>query len=197
MNIFIQDRELNTSPAYLRPGYAFGGSCLPKDLRAILSLARAQNVDMPVLSQVLVSNENHIDRAFKAITQRPRCKVAFFGLAFKPGTDDLRESPLVALAERLIGRGYELAIVDAFVNTARLTGANREFVEREIPHLDRLMTSDARAALNGADIVVIGHSGREEIDAIRESATAQFILDLVGVKELSGLPGVIYEGICW
>lgn len=197
MRIFCEDRDLNLSAAYLRPGYAFGGSCLPKELRAVQSLARSRHIDLPMLSQVLTSNQKHIDQAFEMISRHGRSKVAMFGLAFKSGTDDLRESPLVMLAERLIGKGYDLAIFDRYVEAARLTGANREYIEREIPHFERLMAGDPAKALNGSKIVVIGHVGPEEIAAIRESHNGRRIVDLQGVPEIQQLPGVDYEGICW
>ena len=197
MRIFREDRELNISPAYLRPGYAFGGSCLPKELRALQGLARSRHIDLPMLSQVLPSNQKHIEQAFEMITRRGRCKVALFGLAFKPGTDDLRESPLVLLAERLIGKGYELAIFDRDVESARLTGSNRDYIEQEIPHFEQLMAADAMQALDGAKVVVIGHAGAEEVAAISASHQGRAIIDLQGVREIENLPGVDYEGICW
>src|SRR3546814_4395048 len=124
MRIFCQDHDLNISPAYLRPGFAFGGSCLPKELRAIVDMAKAENLQLPMLANVLASNEQHIDRAFEMIQRRGRRKVALLGLAFKPGTDDLRESPLVSLAERLIGKGYELAIFDRDRKSTRLNSSH-------------------------------------------------------------------------
>ena len=197
MAIFCQDRELNISPAYLRPGFAFGGSCLPKELRALQSLGREQNVAMPMLAQLLNSNQEHIERAFQMITAHGRHKIALFGLAFKPGTDDLRESPLVTLAERLIGRGYELAIFDRNVDLARLVGANREFIDREIPHLEGLLAGEPAEALSDARTVVIGHAGPEEKAAIAAAHQGRNIVDLQGVKEIQQLDGVRYEGICW
>jgi GDP-mannose 6-dehydrogenase len=197
MQIFCDDRTLNISPAYLRPGFAFGGSCLPKDLRALLYLARSRDVDVPMLAQLLNSNERHIDRAYRQITAFGRGKVALFGLAFKPGTDDLRESPLVALAERLIGKGYDIAVFDRDVELARLTGANREFIDREIPHLERVMAASPAAVLDGAGVIVIGHVGPEEIDAIGRHHAGRPIIDLQGVKALQDLPGGRYQGICW
>lgn len=197
MRIFCEDRDLNVSAAYLRPGYAFGGSCLPKELRALQSLARSRHIDLPMLSQVLNSNQAQIDRAFEMISRHGRSKVAMFGLAFKPGTDDLRESPLVLLAERLIGKGYDLAVFDRYVEAARLTGANRDYIEREIPHFERLITADPAKALNGSKIVVIGHAGPDEVAAIKGSHKGRTIIDLQGVREIQQLPEVDYEGICW
>lgn len=197
MRIFCEDRDLNISPAYLRPGYAFGGSCLPKELRALQALARSRHLDLAMLAQVLPSNQRHIEQAFEMISRRGRSRVALFGLAFKPGTDDLRESPLVRLAERLIGKGYELSVFDRSVESARLVGSNLEYIEREIPHFQRLMAADPARALDGAKVIVIGHVGPEEITAIRGAYKGRAIIDLQGVREIQDLPGVDYEGICW
>lgn len=197
MRIFCEDRALNISPAYLRPGFAFGGSCLPKDIRAFLSLARDQDVDLPFIENLLSSNEQHIDRAFHMIAKGGRRKVALFGLAFKPGTDDLRESPLVVLAERLIGKGFELAIFDRNVDIARLVGSNRDYIDREIPHMERLLQPTPDATLEGAQVIVIGHAGKPEIAAISASHAGRTIIDLQGVKELEQLTGADYQGICW
>jgi GDP-mannose 6-dehydrogenase len=196
MEIFCKDRVLNISPAYLRPGYAFGGSCLPKDLRAFLHRARSLDVETPLLSQLLPSNGRHIDRAFDLIAGNGRGRIALFGLAFKSGTDDLRESPLVTLSERLIGKGYELRIFDPDVNTARLTGANREFIEREIPHIDRLMQPDVASTLEGADSIVIAKLGKRETEAIAARKPAVPIIDLQGTHDLA-LRSLDYRGLCW
>jgi GDP-mannose 6-dehydrogenase len=197
MEIFCQDGDLNISRAYLRPGFAFGGSCLPKDLRAILSLAKSNNIELPFLSSILRSNETHIERAFRLVTSRPRGNVAFFGLSYKAGTDDLRESPLVVLAERLIGRGYELSIVDKNIDIARLTGVNKEFIMREIPHLERLIVRDPVEAIASSDIVVICHADKEAVTAIMNNCENRLIVDLQGLKELQASSGAEYEGICW
>jgi GDP-mannose 6-dehydrogenase len=197
MRIFCEDRDLNISPAYLRPGFAFGGSCLPKELRAIADMAKVSHLDLPMLTSVLTSNERHIDRAFEMIQRRGRRKVALFGLAFKPGTDDLRESPLVTLAERLIGKGYELAIFDRSVDLARLTGTNLEYIEREIPHLDRLVNNSVADTLTGAETIVIGHAPKDAVAAIAAAAPGRCVIDLQGIGELQALDGVDYEGICW
>ncbi|MBM3491148.1 MAG: hypothetical protein FJX68_11995 [Alphaproteobacteria bacterium] len=184
LEIFCQDRELNISPAYLRPGFAFGGSCLPKDLSALLGLARRQNLVLPVLAGVLASNEAHVERALELIRRHGRRRLALFGLAFKRDTDDLRASPLVTLAERLIGKGYELAIHDPHVEASRLTGKDREFIEREIPHFARLLAPSAEAALAGAELVVVGHAAPEAVAAIARSAGLRAIVDLQGIGEL-------------
>ena len=195
--LFCEDRVLNISPAYLRPGFAFGGSCLPKDIRSFLALAASADVAAPFLRQVLPGNQATIERAFAMVTAHPRQPVALFGLAFKPGTDDLRESPFVALAERLIGRGYDLHIFDRHVQTARLTGSNRAFIEREIPHLERLLAADPAAALDGATLAIIGHVGAEDRPALFAALAGKQVIDLAGIQGLADLPGITYQGFCW
>ena len=197
LEIFCRDTVLNISPAYLRPGFAFGGSCLPKDLRALLHLAKSLDVETPLLSQLLPSNGCHIDRAFDMVTWNGRCRIALFGLTFKAGTDDLRESPLVTLSERLIGKGYELRIFDPDLNTARLMGANSEYIQREIPHIDRLLQPDVLSTLEGAGTIVLGKVGRRDLEMIGAAAPGVPIIDLQGARgtSLAGAPG--YRGICW
>jgi GDP-mannose 6-dehydrogenase len=195
--LFRQDGTLNISPAYLRPGFAFGGSCLPKDVRSFLALANAKDVAAPFLSQVLASNQTIIERTYEEILRLGRQRVSLFGLAFKEGTDDLRESPFVLLAERLLGKGFDLRIFDRSVQVARLVGSNRLYIEREIPHIERLMVEDAAAALEGSRIAVIGHIGAEDRPALLAALTDQTVLDLAGVKELEERAGIAYRGICW
>jgi GDP-mannose 6-dehydrogenase len=195
--LFCEDHTLNISPAYLRPGFAFGGSCLPKDVRSFLSLADRKSISAPFLDRILPSNTAVIERAFAEIARHGRQRVALFGLAFKQGTDDLRESPLVMLAERLIGRGYELSIFDRSVNVARLLGSNRSYIEQEIPHIERLMAASPEAALDGARVVVVGHVGRDDRAALVRGLSDQLVLDLTGVAELEAHPTVRYQGLCW
>lgn len=197
MKIFMEDQDLNISTAYLRPGFAFGGSCLPKELRAISYLARQHNVRLPMLTHLLESNENHIARAFEMVQRRGRRRVALFGLAFKPNTDDLRESPLVTLAETMLGKGLELAIYDNSIEIGRLTGSNREFIEREIPHLERIMAKSPEEALEGAATIIYGHGTERALAAIIACARGRTIIDLQGVPALRDIDGVDYEGICW
>ena len=199
LRIFCEDDILNISRAYLRPGFAFGGSCLPKDLRALLHLSIRNDVEIPMLQHVLASNQRHIERAFQMIEACPGRKAALFGLAFKPGTDDLRESPLVALAERMIGRGYDVRIHDPFVDEARLTGANKEFIDREIPHLGALLDADAKAVLDGAGIIVLGHASDSALDDIAAASGAHdaHLVDLKGVDRLREAFGARYRGVCW
>ena len=195
--LLCEDRVLNVSPAYLKPGFAFGGSCLPKDVRSFLSLADARNLSAPFLKQLLPSNQAIIDRAYDAIERHGRQPISLFGLAFKQGTDDLRESPFVRLAERLIGRGYDLRIYDRFVQVARLMGANRSFIEKEIPHLERLMVISPEAALSSSRVAVIGHVAPEDRPALLAALSGHVVIDLAGMDALRAVPGIAYEGLCW
>jgi GDP-mannose 6-dehydrogenase len=159
MEIFRADHKLNVSPVYLRPGFAFGGSCLPKDLRALTHTARRAGVTVPVLEAILPSNEIAVRRAVDSVLATGKKSVALLGLAFKPGTDDLRESPLVELAERLIGKGFELRVHDPEVALGRLHGSNRAFLEEKLPHVDRLLLPTVEEAVGPSHVVVVGHSG--------------------------------------
>ena len=196
MKIFCQDTQLNISPAYLRPGFAFGGSCLPKEVKGFLTLARDRDIAVPAIHGLLESNDAHIKSAYRLIARDGRRRVALFGLAFKPGTDDMRDSPLVMLAEQLLGKGFELQIFDRFVKLSRLLGKNKEFVEREIPHLDRLLRETPEAALADAEVIVVGHADPEARRAIVAAAAGKRIIDLSGYAELREA-GAEYEGICW
>ena len=197
MRIFCQDTQLNISSAYLRPGFAFGGSCLPKEVKGFLMLAREKDVPIPALSGLLESNDAHIDRAYNMIARDGRRKVALFGLAFKPGTDDMRDSPLVTLAERLLGKGFDLSIYDNFVKISRLLGKNKEFIDREIPHLNRLLQETPERVLAGAQVIVIGHADPVARKAIVAAAAGRRIIDLSGYAELREAGAAEYEGICW
>jgi GDP-mannose 6-dehydrogenase len=161
MDIVTQDRKLNISPVYLRPGFAFGGSCLPKDLRALTFAAREATIPVPVLDAVIPSNEVQIRRALEAVLATGKRRVALLGLAFKSGTDDLRESPLLELAKRFIGEGLELTIHDPAVSLARLIGTNRAFLEENLPHINRLLCESVEAAIADAEVIVIGHATDE------------------------------------
>ncbi|MBL8276146.1 MAG: UDP-glucose/GDP-mannose dehydrogenase family protein [Pelomonas sp.] len=195
--LFCEDKQLNISKAYLRPGFAFGGSCLPKEVKGFLTIARERGVDIPVLGSLLNSNEAHIGRAYELIASAGRKPVALFGLAFKPGTDDLRDSPLVVLAERLLGKGFDLAIYDKFVKIARLLGKNKEYIDREIPHLDKLLQETPDAALARAEIVVVGHADAETRQRIIALAKGARVVDLNGYADLRAAGFAQYEGICW
>ncbi|PYS95477.1 MAG: GDP-mannose dehydrogenase [Acidobacteria bacterium] len=178
MRIVLQDRKLNVSEAYLRPGFAFGGSCLPKDLRALLYAARAADLAPPLLGAVLPSNEAQVRRAVQMVLETRRRKVGVVGLAFKPGTDDLRESPMVALVEALIGKGCDVRILDRSVAIARLVGANRRYIEQEIPHIASLMCQDLEALLAHAELLVIGNAGEEAADVLAAAGPRHLLVDL-------------------
>lgn len=195
--LLCEDKVLNVSSAYLRPGFAFGGSCLPKDVRSFLALADEKNLAAPFLKQLLPGNQAIIDRAFEAITRHGRVPISLMGLAFKQGTDDLRESPFVQLAERLLGRGYELRIYDRSVQVARLMGANRAYIDKEIPHLERLMVAAPEAALAASRVVVIGHVAPEDRPSVLANLAGKIVIDLAGMDALRTLPDITYEGLCW
>ena len=197
MRIFTADTKLNISPTYLRPGFAFGGSCLPKDLRALVHHARHADVDLPILQSILPSNDEQVQRVIDLITAADVRRVGLFGLGFKAGTDDLRESPLVELAEKLLGRGFELLIYDNQVSVSRLLGANRAYVEERIPHLSRLMAASAESVAVHGDVCVLGTPDPDAIAAIQR-ANSSLVIDLVrpeGAAELSHRPG--YVGVAW
>jgi GDP-mannose 6-dehydrogenase len=196
MDIFCQDTKLNLSPYYLRPGFAFGGSCLPKDLRALLYRAKTLDVELPILASVLPSNALQVERALRAVVEAGNPKVGVLGFSFKAGTDDLRESPVVELAERLIGKGYDLRVYDDNVNLARLHGANRDYILHRIPHISRLMVGSVDEVLAHAGTLVIGNASPEFRDVPKLLRGGQSIVDLVRVTNASSVAGV-YEGICW
>src|SRR5207249_92823 len=178
MRVFLMDHKLNISEAYLRPGFAFGGSCLPKDLRALVSAGRAADLPSPVLSAILPSNELQVRRAIEAVLGTRKRRVGVVGLAFKPGTDDLRESPMVALVEALIGKGLDVRVIDPNVAVARLVGANRRYIEEEIPHIASLMCESVEAMLDHAEVLVIGSASEEARRALAASRPEHIVVDL-------------------
>lgn len=194
MEVFCQDTKLNLSPYYLKPGFAFGGSCLPKDLRAMNHKAKELDVNLPMLSSILSSNQLQIERAGDLVLRTGFKKVGVLGLSFKPNTDDLRESPLVTLVERLIGKGLKLSIYDREVELARLFGANKEFIENEIPHISSLMCKELQEVIDNSEVIIIGKKD-EEFRAIAE-ASGRVIIDLVRLIEREE-SRENYQGICW
>jgi GDP-mannose 6-dehydrogenase len=178
MRVFRLDHKLNISAAYLTPGFAFGGSCLPKDLRALLCMSRVHAVDVPVLSAVLPSNEGQVRRSVEAVLQTRRRRVGVIGLAFKPDTDDLRESPMVALVETLIGKGYDVRVHDPNVVMARLQGANRRYIETEIPHIATLLCPDLDDLIAHAEVLVIGAASEDAVQALGKAGPQHTIIDL-------------------
>jgi GDP-mannose 6-dehydrogenase len=196
--IFTSDTTLNISKAYLTPGFAFGGSCLPKDLRALVYCAKHRDLRLPLLESILPSNTEHIERAVEIILRSGKRKVGMLGLSFKPGTDDLRESPLVHLAKRLLGEGCELQIWDPSVALGRLIGSNRQFIEDEIPHIGSLLRDDAASLIHSSEIVVLGTKTLNKEALRNELRPSQRLLDLVNIEKVlrcNNQPG--YEGICW
>ena len=196
MNIFCQDRKLNISPAYLSPGFAFGGSCLPKDLRALSYQAKMHDLHLPILTSILPSNEMQISRGLELILKNGHSRVGILGFSFKAGTDDLRESPLIEVIERLIGKGYDLRIYDKNVNIASLVGANRDFILNRIPHISKLMVHDIDTVLNHAQTIVIGNKDPDFSKVPERLHKGQVLIDFVGIIEKRSENGK-YDGICW
>ena len=196
MALFCEDNLLNISAKYLRPGFAFGGSCLPKDLRSLLYLARTENIDIPLLSGALTSNRLSINEAVDRVVAGDGRRIALLGLSFKSGSDDLRESPYVDLAETLLGKGYDVRIHDPILNPSSLLGSNRRYVESKLPHLKRILTSSAREAITGADAAIVSFSTPEIVEALLEYPPSR-IIDLNGQlgSDLELLDG--YEGFSW
>ena len=195
MEIFCLDKKLNISPAYLMPGFAFGGSCLPKDLRAINYRAKELDVELPVLGSILTSNRLQVERAVQMVTKTGKKKIGVLGFSFKAGTDDLRESPMVTLIETLIGKGYKLSLYDRDVSLARLFGANKEFIEREIPHISTLMRGSIDEVVGDAEVIVIGNKVEEFRDVQSELKAGQVLIDLV--RLFDDVSNETYQGICW
>jgi GDP-mannose 6-dehydrogenase len=194
MEVFCRDTKLNLSPYYLKPGFAFGGSCLPKDLRALTHRAKEEDVSVPMLDSILVSNQRQIERAVEMVLRTGRKKVGVLGLSFKPNTDDLRESPMVTLVERLIGKGLKLAIYDREVELARLFGANREFIENEIPHISSLMRKELEGVIDDSEVIVIGK--RDEEFRSLAGSSGRYVIDLVRLIERDETKES-YQGVCW
>jgi GDP-mannose 6-dehydrogenase len=197
MEIFKADRKLNISGAYLTPGFCFGGSCLPKDLRALIHRAKGSHVEVPILESVLRSNEVHFRRTYELLTANGRSRIGLFGLAFKPGTDELRESPFVELAERLIGKGYDLRIYDPSIHLPSLTGTNREYIEEHLPHLKRLLAETAGEVVEHAETCIVA-SRHAEVGRAIAAAHGRMIIDLVRLPNTSELErSAEYHGVAW
>ncbi|OBV40653.1 nucleotide sugar dehydrogenase [Janthinobacterium psychrotolerans] len=195
MDIFCQDTKLNLSPYYMKPGFAFGGSCLPKDVRALTYKARTLDLDLPLLNSILPSNQKQVEKGVKMIVDKGARKVGILGFSFKAGTDDLRESPLVDVIEYLLGKGYELKLYDKNVNLAALTGANQDYILNHIPHISKLMVDNMQDVLDFADTIVIGNGAAEFKTVPASIKPHQHIVDLVRIsKDQSGEQ---YDGICW
>lgn len=196
MKIFCRDEKLNISSAYLMPGFAFGGSCLPKDLRALTYQAKIHDLELPIISSILPSNELQVARGVQLITDKGHKRIGVLGFSFKAGTDDLRESPMIEVIERLIGKGYDLRIYDKNVNIASLVGANRDFILNRIPHISRLMVGDIGAVLDHAQTVVIGNKDPDFQSVPRRLNDDQVLVDFVRITDRRSGNGN-YDGICW
>jgi GDP-mannose 6-dehydrogenase len=197
MDLVCKDRQLNISPVYLKPGFAFGGSCLPKDLRATLHFAKTRDVELPVHAHILPSNRVHIDHAIAKVLESGRRRIGMIGLSFKTGTDDLRESPLVILAEHFIGKGLDLLVYDPEVHLSNLLGANRRFIEKHVPHIGTLMRRDIADVIAASDLLVVGLNDAGTVGALRKHARAdQVVVDVAGIADRRGLRAE-YVGLCW
>ncbi len=196
MAIFCKDTKLNLSPYYMKPGFAFGGSCLPKDVRALTYKAKSLDLELPLLSSLMPSNQLQIQKGFDMITAYGRKRLGFLGFAFKAGTDDLRESPLVEVIEALLGKGYEMKLFDRNVNLAALTGANKDYILNHIPHISRLMVDSMQEVLEFAEVIVIGNGAAEFKTVLDELRPGQVVVDLVRVVPNKSETGR-YDGICW
>ncbi|PYQ77127.1 MAG: GDP-mannose dehydrogenase [Acidobacteria bacterium] len=197
MDIFCRDEKLNLSSCYLKPGFAFGGSCLPKDVRALQYRAKELDVELPVISQILPSNRLQIQQAFDQVMETGRKKIGLFGFSFKAGTDDLRESPIVILAEQLLGKGLSLCIYDKNVSLAKLVGSNKEYIEKQIPHLSSLLCNAVDEVIEKSEVIVVGNQSPEFADALRKCRADQIIIDLVRLPIYGSLLQADYRGICW
>jgi GDP-mannose 6-dehydrogenase len=197
MDVFCRDEKLNLSPYYLKPGFAFGGSCLPKDVRALQYRAKEVDVDMPVIASILPSNRLQIQHAFDQVMETGKQRIGLLGFSFKAGTDDLRESPIVILAEALLGKGRTLSIYDRNVSVARLVGTNKAYIDGQIPHLSSLLCDSLEDVIDGSEVIVVGNRSPEFADALKQARADQIIIDLVRLPVSGALLEADYRGICW
>ena len=197
MEIFCLDTKLNLSPYYLKPGFAFGGSCLPKDVRAIVHKARLLDIETPVLGAILESNKKQIEKVVRQLCFFKGRTLGFLGLSFKHGTDDLRESPMVELIETMLGKGFDIRICDQHVSIARLVGSNKEYIEQEIPHISSLMCDTPKELIDRSDVIVVGNYCEEFNEALnRHVDNRHVVIDLVRIARQPTFKGE-YRGICW
>jgi len=197
MDIFCRDEKLNLSAYYMKPGFAFGGSCLPKDVRALQYRAKELDVDLPVIQSILPSNRLQIQRAIDEVLETGRKQVGILGFSFKAGTDDLRESPMVILAEALLGKGIKLCIYDRNVSLARLVGSNKQYIEEQIPHLSSLLCESIDDVIDRSEVIVIGNQAPEFAKALARCRRNQIVIDLVRLPIVGSLLAAEYRGICW
>jgi len=197
MDIFCRDDKLNLSPYYLKPGFAFGGSCLPKDVRALQYRAKEMDVELPLISQILPSNKAQIQHALDQILETGKKNIGLLGFSFKAGTDDLRESPIVILAEALLGKGVSLKIYDKNVSMAKLVGANKDYIVKQIPHLSSLLCNTIDEVIQGSEVIVVGNQAPEFAQAVMACGPNQIVIDLVRLPIYGSLMKADYRGICW
>jgi GDP-mannose 6-dehydrogenase len=197
MRLFLRDTKLNVSPAYLLPGFAFGGSCLPKDLRAIASRARARNLELPVLQSVMRSNDVHVEAAVHLIERLKQRRVGVLGLSFKAGTDDLRESPILRVIGTLVGKGYSMLLHDPHIDMERVLGANRRFVEDEVPYLPACLRASVREVVEGSEIVVVANGATEYREVGALLGPGQVLVDLVHAVDRESVKRAEYHGLAW
>jgi GDP-mannose 6-dehydrogenase len=197
MDIFCRDEKLNLSSYYLKPGFAFGGSCLPKDVRALQYRAKEMDVELPLISQILPSNRQQIQNAIDQVLETGKKNVGLLGFSFKAGTDDLRESPIVILAEALLGKGVALRIYDRNVSLAKLVGANKEYIENQIPHLSSLLCNTIDEVIERSEVVVVGNQSPEFAEALTRARADQIVIDLVRLPISGALLHAEYRGLCW
>src|SRR5688572_3791081 len=197
MEIFCKDEKLNISPYYLKPGFAFGGSCLPKDVRALQYRAKEVDLDMPLINAILGSNRLQVQHAIDRIVETGRKKIGLLGFSFKAGTDDLRESPMVILAEALLGKGYQLCIYDRNVSLARLVGANKQYINEQIPHLSQHLCESVDEVIDTSEVIVIGNGAAEFSAAVTRCRPDQIVIDLVRIPLDFSQVSAQYDGICW
>lgn len=196
MEIFCKDTKLNLSPYYMKPGFAFGGSCLPKDVRALTYKGRSLDLDLPILNAIMPSNQVQVQKGLDMVLSYGKKRVGILGFAFKAGTDDLRESPLVDVIESLIGKGYDMRLFDRNVNLAALTGANRDYILNHIPHISKLMVDNMEDVLEFAEVIVIGNGAKEFSGVLDTLKPGQVVIDLVRISQNKSEAGR-YDGICW
>ena len=197
MDIFCKDHKLNLSAYYMKPGFAFGGSCLPKDVRALQYRAKEVDLEMPVIQAILGSNQLQIQHAIDEIVETGSRRIGLLGFSFKAGTDDLRESPMVILAEALLGKGYQLCIYDRNVALARLVGANKEYINTQIPHLSSLLCERIEDVIDRSDVIVVGNPSPEFAGAVKSARAGQTIIDLVRLPVDPSELKAAYRGLCW
>jgi GDP-mannose 6-dehydrogenase len=197
MDIFCMDTKLNLSPSYLKPGFAFGGSCLPKDLRSLSYQAKKADVVIPLISSILESNKQQVVKLINLLQSYKGRTMGFLGLSFKDGTDDLRESPIAEVIETMLGKGFKIRIYDPNVSLARLVGANKAYIEKEIPHLSDLLCSSIEDLISHSEVIVIANKNKEYGERLSHVTSEHVVVDLVRQFSPGNHPNGHYHGICW